>query len=342
MLGRKEKLMDSQSLFKLGMVAKKLVEGKKGLLAADETPETLGKRFCKAGVENTEENRRRFRELLFTTRDIEKYVSGVILHEETFSQKDGRGKLLVECLREKGVSIGIKLDKGLIDYREREKVSVGLEDLDKRCRIPKLRTAEFAKWRSLFYVSEDIPTEDCIQENCSVLARYAAACQNNGLVPIVEPEICFEGDYTIERAERLFRQIMGVLVKCLNEEMAYMPGILIKTSFVTPGSLSAQKCSVQHIGEVTLQALLATIPCAVTGVVFLSGGHSTKDAVACLGAVAAAKGCRTWSLSFSFARALTEGPLLKWKGEDANADDAGRTFLELLYQASQATHPGEG
>jgi fructose-bisphosphate aldolase, class I len=331
--------MDERDMFRLGMTAKKLVESGRGLLAADETPASLGERFERVGVENTEENRRRFRELLLRTRDIERYVSGVILHEETFRQRDEEGRLLVERAKEKGISVGVKLDKGLIDYKDKEKVSVGLEDLENRCKRPELKAAEFAKWRSLFRVSGEIPTRDCIQENCGVLAKYAITCQRNGLVPIVEPEICLEGDYTAERMERVFRLVMGTLVKCLNEEMVYMPGILIKTSFITPGSLSSQPCTVQRVGEATLQALLATVPCGVTGIVFLSGGHSAEDAIGYLGAVNTARGYRTWGLSFSFARAFTDMPLLKWRGDDENADEARRTFLELLHQASQAANP---
>lgn len=330
-------VMDCDHLLKLGMTAKKILENGKGILAADESAETLGRRLSKVGVESSEENRRRFREVLFTTRGIEQYIGGVILNPETFGQRDSSGELLTSVLRKKDIEVGVKLDKGLIDYKDREKVSVGLEDLELRCKSSEFRDASFAKWRSLFYFYDGIPSEDCINENCSVLARYAIICQRCGLVPIVEPEIFLEGDYTMERAETMFRRILSTLVKYLNYECVYMPGILIKPSFVTAGSLSNEEYTAKKVAIFTFRALLSTVPCGVPGIVFLSGGHSSSDAIRFLNAMNLERGCRTWRLSFSFARALTEEVLEAWRGEESNTAEAQKILLELAFKASKAT-----
>lgn len=329
-------MMDCDHLLKLGMTAKKILENGKGILAADETPGTLGKRFAEANIKNTEENRRRFREMLFSARGIEKYIGGVILNQETLSQATDDGVPLAELLRKKGIEVGIKLDKGLIDYKEQEKISVGLEDLDLRCKSPVLKGATFAKWRSLFYFYDGIPSEDCINENCSVLAKYAIICQRNGLVPIVEPEIFLEGDYGLESSYMATRQVLGTLMRHLNYEAVYMPGILIKPSFVTSGSLSTEEYTPKKVATFTLRALLSTIPCGVPGIVFLSGGHSSADAIRFLDAINRERGCRTWGLSFSFARALTSGALEAWRGEDSRVPEAQKTLLETAFRASQA------
>ncbi|ADM10875.1 fructose-bisphosphate aldolase B [Encephalitozoon intestinalis ATCC 50506] len=325
--------MDSDHLLRLGMIAKKILENNKGILAADESPETLGKKLEKLGIKNTKENRRKFREILFSTKEIEKYIGGVILNPETFGQTDGKGVLLTEILKRKGIEIGVKLDKGLIDYKENEKISVGLEDLELRCKSSEFKDATFAKWRSLFYFYDGIPSEDCINENCSVLAKYAIICQKNGLVPIVEPEIFLEGDYDIESSYKLLRKILSTLMKYLNYESVYIPGILIKTSYVTSGLLSSEEYTPKEVATLTFRALLSTIPCGIPGIVFLSGGHSPEDSINFLNAINMERGCRTWSLSFSFARALTDDALKTWKGDDSNIEEAQKVLIETSYKA---------
>lgn len=329
------KAMNCDHLLRLGMTAKKILENGRGILAADESPETLGQRLERVGMENTRENRRRFRELLFTTRSIEDHVGGVILNPETFEQTDSSGTLLTEILRRKDIEVGVKLDKGLIDYKEQEKVSVGLEDLDLRCKCSSFRDASFAKWRSLFHILGKSPSEDCISENCSVLAKYAIICQRNGLVPIVEPEILLEGSYSMEDAEKVFRRVLSTLMRCLNYEQVYMPGILIKPSFITSGSRGARN-EVRSVALSTFRSLLSTVPCGVPGIVFLSGGHSSEDSLQFLNAINLEKGCRTWTLSFSFARALTDGVLEAWRGKDTNALEAQKILLEATFRASRA------
>ncbi|CAD24894.1 FRUCTOSE-BISPHOSPHATE ALDOLASE B [Encephalitozoon cuniculi GB-M1] len=326
-------MMDCDHLLRLGMTAKKILENGKGILAADETPKTLGRRFEKLGITNTEENRRKFREILFSTKGIERYIGGVILNQETFEQTSGSGVPLTELLKKKGIEIGIKLDKGLIDYKEKEKISVGLEDLDLRCKSSAFKDATFAKWRSLFYFYDGIPSEDCINENCSILAKYAIICQKNGLVPIVEPEVFLEGDYSMKRSYEVTRQILSTLMKYLNYELVYIPGVLIKASYVTSGQLSNEKYTPKKVATFTLRALLSTIPCGIPGIVFLSGGHGSEDAIGFLNAINMERGCRTWSLSFSFARALTDGVLETWRGDDSNIEEAQKILLETSFKA---------
>lgn len=319
----------SERRFKLGMVAKQILENNKGILAADESPGSIQKRFDKLGITNNEETRRRFREILFTTKDIEKYIGGVILHEETFSQKDKSGKLLIEGLREKGICLGIKLDKGLIDFKSNEKVSVGLEDLNLRAKEFTSRNAVFAKWRSLFVVSDDTPSEDCINENCEVLAKYAKICQNNHLVPIVEPEVFFEGDYTLEEAEKVSKKILSTLIQKLNFLDVYIPAVIIKMSFVTQGSKSIKVFKCHDIGLSTMNVLISTIPCGIPGIVFLSGGHPQVDSIEFLNAMNKVKAYKTWCLSFSYGRCLSEKTMEVWGGKDENVEKAKEVFIDI-------------
>lgn len=326
----------SEKCFKLGMIAKQILENHKGILAADESPGSIQKRFDKLGIANNEETRRRFREILFTTKDIEKYIGGVILHEETFGQKDKSGKLLIEVLKEKGICLGIKLDKGLIDYKNNEKISVGLEDLDLRAKEFTSRNAVFAKWRSLFVVSDDTPSEDCINENCEVLAKYSKICQNNNLVPIVEPEVFFEGNYTIEEAEKLSRRILSTLIQKLNFHDVYIPAVIIKMSFVTEGTKSPKVNNFHKIGLTTMNVLISTVPCGIPGIVFLSGGHSQVDSIEYLNAMNKCKAYKTWCLSFSYGRCLSEKTMEVWGGSDKNVEMAQETFIEIARECHLA------
>ncbi|KAF9764037.1 Fructose-bisphosphate aldolase [Nosema granulosis] len=319
----------SEKCFKLGMVAKQILENNKGILAADESPGSIQKRFDKLGIINNEETRRSFRELLFTSEGIEKYIGGVILHEETFEQKDESEKLFIDMLKEKGICLGIKLDKGLIDYKNNEKVSVGLEDLHLRVKYYCSKGAVFAKWRSLFIVKGDNPTEDCIYENCTVLAKYAKICQNNNLVPIVEPEVYFEGNYTIDEAEQQSKRILSTLIQKLNIYEVYIPAVIIKMSFVTQGKENKRICKPHEVGRTTMNTLVSAIPCGIPGIVFLSGGHTQDDAISYLNAINKCKAYKTWSLSFSYGRCLSEKPMETWRGIEENKKAAQREFIEI-------------
>lgn len=330
------KLSDDQK-FKLGTVACKIVENGKGILAADEKDTSLEKRFEMCGIVNTTENRRKFRELLFTTSDISGKIGGVILNEETFDHSDDTGKSLVDILVDHAISVGVKLDKGLIEFGSGEQVAVGLEDLDHRCKDKRFAKAEFSKWRCVFQVSDKTPTKECIDENCSVLAEYAEISQRNNMVPIVEPEILWEGDYAAEKAAAAQRKILSTLMMHLNQRDVYIPGILVKTSFITCGRGSNDKTSSKDVGLLTFNSLLATVPPGVPGIVFLSGGHTPEEATEYLKRVNEEKGMRTWQLSFSYGRALTDPFLSAWAGKDENVQNAQKVFLQRVNECFEVT-----
>lgn len=329
------KLTDEQK-FKLGTVACRMLEDAKGILAADEKDSSLEKRFDMCGIINTEENRRKFRELLFKTVAKSSKIGGVILNEETFGHTDDTGKSLPDILAEHGIVVGVKLDKGLAAFGNTEYVSVGLEDLEKRCKEPRFSKAEFSKWRSAFRVSDRTPTEDCIKENCDVLARYAEISQRNNMVPIVEPEILWDGEYSAEKASNAQKEILSTLMMYLNKRNVYIPGVLVKTNFVTSGCKSGDAKSPKDVGMLTFHVLLDTIPCGISGVVFLSGGHTPEEATEYLKYVSKERGRHTWPLSFSFGRALTDPFLSKWMGKDENIEEAQQVLLNKIDECFSA------
>lgn len=325
---------------KLGMIARKIVENGKGILAADESPTSIGIRFSRHNIENTAENRRKYRQIMLGA-DIQTRLGGIIFHEETFEQKTDSGRLFVDVILEQGISPGIKLDKGLIDFKSREKVSVGLEDLAKKLKKEIYRKAEFAKWRSVFGITSTAPTEDCIHENCSVLAKYAVICQRYGIVPIVEPELLWEGKHSINECEQITKTILGCLVYHLNLHNVYIPGILIKPAFVTPGKDSLHEIDYKDVAQRTFNCLMSTIPTGMPGIVFLSGGHNEKDSTMFLDRINKETGLRTWKLSFSYGRALTDPILKAWNGNDKNIKEAIRIFEERLddtFRAAQGKY----
>ncbi|WUR03921.1 fructose-bisphosphate aldolase A (ALDOA) [Vairimorpha necatrix] len=329
---------NSDNLLKLGANAKRILENYKGILAVDESPNSIGEKFKKFNIENTEENRKNFRELLFTSDHLEKYIGGVILNEETFSQKTNKDESLVDILLNKNIDVGIKLDKGLQDFEDNEKISVGLEDLENRIQNPLFEKATFAKWRSLFLASKDLPTISCIDENCQTLAKYASICQKYGKVPIVEPELYFNGNYHIDDAKRHTKSILSHLLRYLNDADVYIPGILIKMGYVTQGTDSEVKNSYNEIGMATLEGMISTIPCGVPGIVFLSGGHTEEDAIGYLRSVNSLRAFKTWDISFSYGRTLTDRPMEIWNGKETNKMKAQSTFIEIAekcYLANQ-------
>jgi fructose-bisphosphate aldolase class I len=328
---------NSEKLLKLGMIAKKILENNKGILAADESPTSIQKRFDKVGITNSEDTRRKFRQMLFSSKGIEKYIGGVILHEETFDQKDEKGNCLIDLLKNKEICLGIKLDKGLIDFKTNEKMSVGLEDLHLRIKKFASKGAVFAKWRSLFLIAEDIPSEECILENCNVLAEYAKICQDNELVPIVEPEIYLEGLYSIEDGEKHSKRVLSTLIQRLNAYDVYIPGVLIKMSFVTQGKQEKLLCKPKEVGIRTIGVLISTIPCGIPGVVFLSGGHTQDKAIEYLDTLNRCRAHKTWSLSFSYGRCLSEEPMSIWKGKDENQNEAQEAFVKIAEKCYNAS-----
>jgi len=309
-----------------------------GILAADESTGTIGKRFDSIKLENNEENRRRYRELLFTTPGFENYISGVILYEETVKQSTKDGKSFIELLRSKNVIPGIKLDKGtqIIPGTDAETATMGLDDLAKRAKEFYDRGCRFTKWRAVIKISKDCPTEQAIQENAWGLARYAAICQENGLCPIVEPEVLADGDHDIETCMKVSQKVYAAVIKALHENNIFFEGMLLKPNMITPGTTCSKRCSPQEIGERTIITLLRTIPAAVPGIMFLSGGQSEEEATQNLNAMNQSNLKKPWSLSFSYGRALQHSCIKAWGGQEENFKKAQEVFLARAKANSEA------
>jgi fructose-bisphosphate aldolase class I len=300
-----------------------------GILAADESTGTIGKRFSSINIENNEENRRRYREILFTTPDFEKYISGVILYEETVKQATKDGKNFVELLKSKGVISGIKLDKGtqILPGTDEETATMGLDDLAKRSKEFYDRGCRFTKWRAVIKITKDCPSQQAIEENAWGLARYAAICQENGLCPIVEPEVLADGDHDIETCMKVSQKVYAAVVKALHTNNVFFEGMLLKPNMITPGTTCSKKVTAQEIGERTIITLLRTLPAAVPGVMFLSGGQSEEEATQNLNAMNQSKLKKPWSLSFSYGRALQHSCIKTWAGKEENVEKAQQVFL---------------
>lgn len=310
--------------------AEAIVAPGKGILAADESTGTMGKRLQQINVENTEENRRIYRQLLFKSTDISKYISGVILFEETLYQKADDGTPFVKILQDQGIIPGIKVDKGVVDLlgTDGETTTQGLDDLGKRCAQYYKDGCRFAKWRCVLKISANNPSPLSILENANVLARYASTCQQNGLVPIVEPEILPDGDHDLERCQKVTEKVLGAVYKALNDHHVYLEGTLLKPNMVTPGQSCAKKFSPQDIARATVEALQRTMPVAVPGVVFLSGGQSEEEASINLSAINNHPGKKPWKLTFSYGRALQASALKAWAGKSDQIAAGQQEFLK--------------
>lgn len=310
----------------------------KGILAADESTGTIGKRFSNINVENVEANRRAFRELLFTTPGVFESLSGVILFEETLFQKTAAGKPFVEVLKEGGVIPGIKVDKGTVELpgTNGETTTQGLDGLAERCQKYYAAGARFAKWRAVLKIGPNEPSQLAINENANGLARYAVICQQNGLVPIVEPEILVDGPHNIDKCAEVTERVLAACYKALNDHHVLLEGTLLKPNMVTPGSESP-KVAPEVIAEYTVRALQRTMPAAVPAVVFLSGGQSEEEATLNLNAMNKLQTKKPWSLTFSFGRALQQSTLKAWAGKEENLAKAQAAFLERCKANSEAT-----
>ena len=319
-------------------VAKKLTARGKGLLAADESSASCQKRFDAVGVPCTEETRRQYRELLITTPGAEKFMSGVIFYDETFWQSTHAGPLFREYLKAHHVMPGIKVDKGLIDLPgfPDEKLTRGLDDLPERMATYHAAGAQFAKWRSVITIGDDIPTEECIGANTFVLARYARICQEAGIVPIVEPEILFDGKHTIERCDEVTRQVYDVLFMTMRAFRVHLPGAILKTGMVLPGKDSGVAINHDDVAKRTVRALHEHVPHELGGVVFLSGGQTSKDAFINLNRIAQ-KGPHPWGVTFSYSRALQDPVLKAWANDRHATDDIKKLFYKQLEMASAAS-----
>ncbi len=317
------------NISELKSVANAIVAKQKGVLAADESSPTIKKRFDSIKVESTEENRRRYREILFTTEGIERYVGGVILFDETLRQSTRDGTPFAKLLTGRGIMPGIKVDKGAkaLALYPGDKVAEGLDGLRERLAEYKLLGAKFAKWRAVIEINErDVPSAFGIHANAHALARYAALCQEIDLVPIVEPEVLMDGAHNIERCEAVTSRVLEMVFAELDAHRVVFDGMLLKPNMVIPGMKCPQQASVQQVAEATLRCLRRYVPAAVPGIVFLSGGQSAEDATDHLNAMNA-MGPQPWQVSFSYGRALQAPVLATWKGLESNTAAAQQALL---------------
>jgi len=304
-------------------IAAYIVEDGRGILAADESNPTCGKRFDSIGVESTEDTRRDYREMLFRSEGMKGNIGGVILFDETLRQKAKDGTPLVNIITAQGALPGIKVDKGLkpLDDSPEETVTQGLDGLNERCSEYEKIGAKFAKWRAVINIGKGIPTEDCINKNMEALAKYAKIVQENKMVPIVEPEVLMDGNHSIERCLEVTSKTLSALFNYLDEHGVNIKGTLLKPSMVISGKDANEQASVEEVAEKTLKCLLANVPSDLPGITFLSGGQSDIDATAHLDAMNKIGGF-DWKLSFSYGRALQQPALKTWLGKKENAEAA--------------------
>jgi len=311
----------------LSKTAAAMVAKGKGLLAADESSGTCETRFKSVGVECTEENRRAYRGLLFTTPGIEQYVSGVILYDETVRQKTNDGTSFADYLAKKGILPGIKVDAGAKDLAlcPGEKVTEGLDGLRERLAAYFKSGCRFAKWRAVITIGEAIPSHTCLYANAHALARYSALCQEANIVPIIEPEVLLDGGHTIERCEEVTEATLRATYAALSAHNVSVEHVILKASMVVSGKQNSRQAGVDEVAERTVRVLKRTVPASQPGVVFLSGGQSDVNATAHLNAMVSLKGL-PWPLTFSYSRALQNPALNTWKGQNANVGAAQRAF----------------
>jgi fructose-bisphosphate aldolase, class I len=311
----------------LSKTAAAMVARGKGILAADESSGTCEKRFKSVNVDCTEENRRAYRGLLFTTPGVEQYVSGVILFDETIRQKADDGTPFPAYLAGKGIIPGIKVDKGAMDLAlcPGEKVTEGLDGLRPRLAEYFKLGARFAKWRAVITIGEGIPSHTCLYANAHALARYAALCQEASIVPIIEPEVLLDGAHSVERCEEVTEATLRATYAALAAHNVAVEHVILKASMVVSGKENARQAPVDEVAERTVRVLKRTVPAAQPGVVFLSGGQSDVDATAHLNAMNNLKGL-PWPLTFSYSRALQNPALKTWRGEAKNAVAAQKAF----------------
>ncbi len=313
----------------LKSVANAIVAQQKGVLAADESNATIKKRFDSIQVESTEESRRRYREILFTTAGIERTVGGVILYDETLRQRTRDGVPFPQLLSSRGIVPGIKVDQGAkaLALHPGDKVTEGLDGLRERLAEYKQLGAQFAKWRAVIEIDErDIPSPFGIHANAHALSRYAALCQEAGLVPIVEPEVLMDGAHGIERCEAVTAQVLQAVFAELDAHRVLFEGMLLKPNMVIAGKKCPRQAGVQEVAEATLRCLRRYVPAAVPGIVFLSGGQSAEDATDHLNAMNA-MGAQPWQVSFSYGRALQAPVLAAWQGQESKVAAAQKALL---------------
>ncbi|MGQ4650578.1 class I fructose-bisphosphate aldolase [Lyngbya aestuarii] len=319
--------MDAQDLID---TAKMLVADYKGLLAMDESNPTCNKRFAKLGIPQTEEARRAYRELIITTPGLGEYISGAILYDETIRQQKKDGTPFVQAITDAAIIPGIKVDIGAKDMAGHpgEKITEGLDGLRDRLHAYAQMGARFAKWRGVLTIGAGIPSRGCIEANTQSLARYAALCQEAGLVPMVEPEVLMDGEHTLSRCSKVTEEVLQTVFNQLYTQRVTLEGMILKPNMVLPGLTCSQQQSVDEVADATVNCLLRSVPAAVPGIAFLSGGQSGELASARLNAMNVRFKSRSpWALTFSFARAIQQPALELWQGKEANLSAAQQALL---------------
>lgn len=326
---------------KLEEIAKRMTAAGKGLLAADESNHSCQKRFDAVGVECTEATRREYRQLLLTTPGVEQYLNGVIFFDETFWQSTSHHETFRNYLAARNVLPGIKVDKGLIDLPgfPNEKLTQGLDGLPERMADYAANGATFAKWRVVITIGDGIPTDECIGANTFVLARYARICQDAGIVPMVEPEVLFDGNHSIEQCEQVMAHVFDILFMTMRAFRVHLPGAILKTSMVLPGKDSGTPINHDDVAERTVRVLHEHVPHELGGVVFLSGGQTSNDAFINLNRIAK-RGPHPWGVTFSYSRALQDPVLRAW-AKDRHALAEAQTLFNRQMTLAAAASKGE-
>jgi fructose-bisphosphate aldolase class I len=316
------------NLAELNKVAEAMVAPGRGILAADESSGTIKKRFDSIGAECTSDTRRDYREMLFRSSDaMSKYISGVILYDETIRQNAKDGAPLVKLIEKAGALPGIKVDKGLqpLPFCPNEVITEGLDGLRQRLIEYRGLGAKFAKWRAVIDIGPGIPSYNCIMVNANALARYAALCQEEGIVPIVEPEVLMDGDHEIDRCSAITEWTLKTVFEQLYYQRVQLEGMVLKPNMVISGKKNGKRASVEEVAEKTVRVLKACVPASVPGIAFLSGGQSDEEATAHLDAMNKIGGL-PWKLTFSYGRALQAAPQKAWAGKNENVAAAQRAF----------------
>lgn len=332
--------MDKQILIH---IATALLAGSKGLLAMDESNDTCNKRFAALGIPQTEEFRRDWRELIATTPGLGKYISGAILYDETIHQKRKDGTLIVSAIIAAGIIPGIKVDTGAKAMAgfPGEKVTEGLDGLRERLTEYYKMGARFAKWRAVIAIGSGIPTRTCIEANANALARYAALCQEAGIVPIVEPEVVMEGNHDLQVCLTVTEDVLRAVFAQLYLHRVMLEGVILKASMVTPGLGCSKQATVDEVADATIQCLRQSVPAALAGIAFLSGGQSGELATAHLNAMHVRHGLKLpWPLTFSFARAIQQPAMGIWHGEEKNKHEAQQALYHRA-KCDDAARRGE-
>lgn len=318
--------------------AHELVAGGRGILAADESTGTIGLRLSSIKVENTEANRLAYRELLFTTPEIGRHISGVICYDETIRQTGSDGRTLVQIMRDQSMVPGIKVDTGALALAgsPAEKITEGLDGLRVRLSEYHKLGARFAKWRAVIGIGEGIPSDYCIAANAHALARYAALCQEAGIVPIVEPEVLMDGAHDIDQCFTVTARTLQRVFAELSAQRVHLEGMLLKPNMVVSGTTCTRQADVAQTADLTLRCLLRTVPAAVAGIVFLSGGQSDEKATEHLNAMNSGHATLPWTLSFSYGRALQAPAIKAWGGAVQNLPRAQQVLLHRARMNSAA------